>query len=185
MKITFLTIADVILFEPKTFEDDRGFFFESYNFNAFQKAVGKPINFVQDNHSKSFKNVIRGLHYQLEPKAQGKLVRVIAGEVFDVVVDIRKESPTYGKWVGEILSAENKKQLWIPEGLAHGFLTLSESAEFLYKTTDFYSKEHERSIRWDDPEIAIKWPGMDKGNFILSEKDKESALLSEIGKKLL
>ncbi|MDP1723444.1 MAG: dTDP-4-dehydrorhamnose 3,5-epimerase [Alphaproteobacteria bacterium] len=184
MKTTFLNIPDVILFEPKVFSDERGFFFESFNHHAFQNIVGKPINFVQDNHSRSLKNVIRGLHYQLAPKAQGKLVRVISGEVFDVVVDIRKDSPTYGKWVGEILSAENKKQLWIPEGFAHAFLTLSESAEFLYKTTDFYSKEHERSIRWDDPDIGIEWPNMDNNDFVLSEKDMESEMFRDVGKNI-
>lgn len=183
MKATFLDIPDVVLFEPKTFKDERGFFFESFNQQTFQEAIGKSIHFVQDNHSKSLKNVIRGLHYQLEPKAQGKLVRVISGEVFDVAVDIRKDSPTYGKWVGEILSAENKKQLWIPEGFAHAFLTLSESAEFLYKTTRFYSKEHERSIRWDDPDIGIKWPGM-RDDFILSEKDREAEMFRDIRKNI-
>ncbi len=140
------------------FGDDRGFFFESFNQEQFEKAAGKKINFVQDNHSKSVKGVLRGLHYQLTPKAQGKLVRVIQGEVFDVAVDIRRSSPTFGKWVGEILSADNKKQVWIPKGFAHGFVTLSDTAEFLYKTTDFYSPEHEESIVWNDATIAIKWP---------------------------
>jgi dTDP-4-dehydrorhamnose 3,5-epimerase len=158
MKVTPLAIPDVLLIEPQVFGDDRGFFFESFNQERFEKAVGKKINFVQDNHSKSVKAVLRGLHYQLPPKAQGKLVRVIQGEVFDAAVDVRRSSPTFGKWVGEILSADNKKQLWIPEGFAHGFVTLSNTAEFLYKTTDFYSPEHEESIVWNDATIAIKWP---------------------------
>jgi dTDP-4-dehydrorhamnose 3,5-epimerase len=158
MKVTPLNIPDVLLIEPEIFGDDRGFFFESFNQNKFEAAVGHKINFVQDNHSKSVKGVLRGLHYQLPPKAQGKLVRVIQGEVFDVALDLRQSSPTFGKWVGEILSSDNKKQLWIPEGFAHGFVTLSDSAEFLYKTTDFYSKGHERVIRWDDDAIDILWP---------------------------
>lgn len=181
MRVTLLAIPDVILFEPKVFEDQRGLFFESFNHEIFEKAVGYPVTFVQDNHSKSVKNVLRGLHYQESPRAQGKLVRVVSGEVFDVAVDIRRESPTYGKWVGEILSAENKRQLWIPEGFAHGFLTLSETAEFLYKTTDYYSKECERSIRWDDPEIGIEWPGYLDEKYMLSEKDTKAPLLLQIG----
>jgi dTDP-4-dehydrorhamnose 3,5-epimerase len=168
MKVTPLSIPDVLLIEPQFFGDDRGFFFESFNQNKFEEAMGKKINFVQDNHSKSSKGVLRGLHYQLPPKAQGKLVRVIQGEVFDVAVDIRKSSPTFGKWVGEILTADNKKQLWIPEGFAHGFLTLSDTAEFLYKTTDFYSKDHEQVIMWKDKTININWPN-DKP--FLSDKD--------------
>ncbi|MBK9786370.1 MAG: dTDP-4-dehydrorhamnose 3,5-epimerase [Betaproteobacteria bacterium] len=156
MKVTPTRIPDVLLIEPKVFGDDRGFFFESYNQKAFQEATGLNVSFVQDNHSKSAKNVLRGLHYQIE-QPQGKLVRVTQGEVFDAAVDIRKGSKTYGQWVGLILSAENKKQLWIPPGFAHGFLTLSETAEFLYKTTDYYSPEHERCIIWNDPDIGIKW----------------------------
>src|SRR5690606_17330843 len=136
---------------------DRGFFFESFNQRLFDEAVGSPVTFVQDNHSKSTRGVLRGLHYQIS-KPQGKLVRVIAGEVFDVAVDIRKNSPTFGHWAGEILSAENKKQLWVPAGFAHGFVTLTESAEFLYKTTDYWYPEHERCIAWNDPEIDIQWP---------------------------
>jgi dTDP-4-dehydrorhamnose 3,5-epimerase len=158
MIITPTAIPDVLIIEPKVFGDDRGFFFESFNQQVFNKAVGQEITFVQDNHSKSAKNVLRGLHYQLPPKAQGKLVRVVQGEVFDVAVDIRKGSETYGRWVGELLSAENKKQLWIPAGFAHGFLTRSETAEFLYKTTNYYSPEHERCIIWNDPELDIDWP---------------------------
>jgi dTDP-4-dehydrorhamnose 3,5-epimerase len=151
-----LAIPEVILFEPKVFGDDRGFFFESFNQRSFEDAVGKKVNFVQDNHSRSVKNVLRGLHYQIQ-QPQGKLVRVVKGEVFDVAVDIRKNSPTFGQWVGEVLSAENKKQLWVPEGFAHGFVTLSDTAEFLYKTTDYYAPSFERCIRWDDPAIGITW----------------------------
>lgn len=158
MKVTETAIADVKLIEPKVFADERGFFFESFNQARFEEIVGRPVGFVQDNHSKSTKGVLRGLHYQLPPKAQGKLVRVVAGKVFDVAVDIRKHSPSLGQWVGEILSAENKRQLWIPEGFAHGFITLSETAEFLYKTTNYYDPEYERCISWDDPTIAIEWP---------------------------
>ncbi|NWG29885.1 MAG: dTDP-4-dehydrorhamnose 3,5-epimerase [Rhodocyclaceae bacterium] len=169
MKATPTAIPDVLLLEPKVFGDARGFFFESYNRQAFKAATGLDPAFVQDNHSKSVKGVLRGLHYQLPPKAQGKLVRVVQGEVFDVAVDLRRSSSTFGRWVGEILSAENKKQLWIPPGFAHGFLTLSDTAEFLYKTTDYYSPEHERAIRWDDPALAIPWP-LD-GEPILAAKD--------------
>ncbi len=174
MKVIATKIPDVLLLEPLVFGDDRGFFYESYNQQAFQQATGLNVSFVQDNHSKSAKNVLRGLHYQLPPKAQGKLVRAIQGEVFDVAVDIRKGSPTYGQWVGEILSADNKKMLWIPPGFAHGFLTLSETAEFLYKTTDYYSPEHERCIVWHDPDIAIEWPI--QGFPQISPKDERGAL---------
>jgi dTDP-4-dehydrorhamnose 3,5-epimerase len=152
-----LAIPDVVLFEPRVFGDERGFFFESFNHRRFEEAIGREVEFVQDNHSKSVRNVLRGLHYQVR-QAQGKLVRVVEGSVFDVAVDLRKGSPTFGHWVGEVLSAENKKQLWVPEGFAHGFVVLSESAEFLYKTTDYYSPEHERCIAWDDPTLAIDWP---------------------------
>jgi dTDP-4-dehydrorhamnose 3,5-epimerase len=169
MKVTPLAIPDVLLIEPQVFADDRGFFFESFNQERFEKVVGYKINFVQDNHSKSVKGVMRGLHYQLPPKDQGKLVRVIQGEVYDVAVDVRHSSPTFGKWVGEVLSSDNKKQLWIPEGFAHGFLTLSDTAEFLYKTTDFYSKDHEQAIIWNDETIAIVWPMKDVS---LSSKDE-------------
>ncbi|EIN4620536.1 dTDP-4-dehydrorhamnose 3,5-epimerase, partial [Salmonella enterica] len=155
--------------EPKVFSDERGFFMESFNQKVFEEAVGRKIEFVQDNHSKSTKGVLRGLHYQVEPYAQGKLVRCIAGEVFDVAVDIRKDSETFGKWVGVNISSENKRQLWIPEGFAHGFLVLSDSADFLYKTSNYYSPIHERGIVWNDPTININWPiNIDK---ILSEKD--------------
>jgi dTDP-4-dehydrorhamnose 3,5-epimerase len=169
MKVTPLTIPDLLLIEPEVFGDDRGFFFESFNQNQFEKATGRKINFVQDNHSKSVKGVLRGLHYQLPPKAQGKLVRVIQGEVFDVAVDLRQSSPTFGKWAGQALSSEIKNQLWIPEGFAHGFVTLSDTAELLYKTTDFYSNEHERAISWSDPAISIEWPIKDVS---LSAKDQ-------------
>lgn len=158
MQATRLSIPDVILFTPKVFGDERGFFFESFNQQVFEELTGLKRSFVQDNHSKSQKGVLRGLHYQLSPKAQGKLVRVVQGEVFDVAVDIRKSSPTFGQWVGVILSAENKQQTWIPEGFAHGFLTVSESAEFIYKTTDYYAPEYERCIAWNDPAIGIHWP---------------------------
>ncbi len=157
MKFTPLAIPDVIVFEPNVFGDDRGFFFESFNQRIFEDAVGKRVQFVQDNHSKSTRNVLRGLHYQIQ-QPQGKLVRVVQGEVFDVAVDIRKSSPTFGKWVGVVLSADNKKQLWVPAGFAHGFVTLSDTAEFLYKTTDYWAPAFERCIRWDDSEISISWP---------------------------
>ncbi|MBV2193781.1 MAG: dTDP-4-dehydrorhamnose 3,5-epimerase [Azonexus sp.] len=176
MKATPTRIPDVLLIEPKVFGDDRGFFFESFNRRAFHEATGLNVDFVQDNHSKSARNVLRGLHYQLA-QPQGKLVRVTQGEVFDVAVDIRKGSSTYGQWVGEILSAENKKQLWIPAGLAHGFVVLSETAEFLYKTTDYYAPQHERCIAWNDPDLAIAWPI--EGQPLLSAKDAAGAAFRE------
>ena len=157
MNVTATELPEVLLVEPDVFGDDRGFFFESFNQKKFEQATGLSPTFVQDNHSKSTKGVLRGLHYQLPPKAQGKLVRVIQGEVFDVAVDIRKNSPTFGQWVGEYLTADNKKQLWVPVGFAHGFITLSEMAEVLYKTSDYYDPELERCIRWDDPDIGINW----------------------------
>ena len=157
MNITPTAIPDVLLIAPKMFGDERGFFFESFNHAKFEAAIGRQVKFVQDNHSKSAKNVLRGLHYQIQ-QTQGKLVRVVQGEVFDVTVDIRKSSPTFGRWVGEVLSADNNKQLWVPEGFAHGFLVLSDAAEFLYKTTDYYAPEFECSIIWNDSDIAIKWP---------------------------
>ena len=158
MAFTRQAIPDVILFEPRVFGDERGFFFESFNEREFVDAVGHSVDFVQDNHSRSRRGVLRGLHYQLPPHAQGKLVRVTSGEVFDVAVDIRKGSPTFGQWVGEILSESNKRQLWIPPGFAHGFVTLSDSADFLYKTSDFYTPTAERCIMWNDPQIGIDWP---------------------------
>ena len=156
MKGTRTAIPEVVLMEPKVFGDARGFFFESFNQKAFEAATGLAPAFVQDNHSRSAKGVLRGLHYQIR-QPQGKLVRVVEGEVFDVAVDMRRSSPTFGKWVGEILSADNKRQLWVPPGFAHGFLVLSESAEFLYKTTDYYAPEHERCLIWNDPAIGIDW----------------------------
>jgi dTDP-4-dehydrorhamnose 3,5-epimerase len=158
MKITPLNIPDILIIEPKLFEDDRGVFFESFNLKAFRDATKLNIEFVQENHSISYKNVLRGLHYQLPPFAQGKLVRVIQGEVFDVVVDMRRFSLTFGQHVSQILSAENKKQMWIPEGFAHGFLTLSQTSEFLYKTTATYSAKHEEYIIWNDDFLKIPWP---------------------------
>lgn len=158
MKVLKTKIPGLLVIEPTVFGDERGFFFESFNEKAFAEATGLAPNFVQDNHSKSVKGVLRGLHYQLPPRAQGKLVRVVQGEVFDIAVDIRKDSLTYGQWVGEVLSAENKKQLWIPPDFAHGFLTLSDTAEFLYKTTDTWSPEHERAILWNDTKLNIDWP---------------------------
>lgn len=157
MKATPLAIPDVILLEPKVFGDERGFFFESFNQAKFEKAIDRHVTFVQDNHSRSSRNVLRGLHYQIQ-QPQGKLVRVTQGEVFDVAVDLRESSQTFGQWVGEILSAGNKRQLWIPEGFAHGFVVLSDTAEFLYKTTDYYAPAHERCIIWNDPTIGITWP---------------------------
>lgn len=171
MKITPTTLPDVLLIEPTVFEDERGFFFESFNQKEFETAVGRKIEFVQDNHSFSKKGVLRGLHYQATPMAQGKLVRVVEGRVFDVAVDIRPESKTFKQWVGFELSANNKKQLWIPEGFAHGFLVLSDTAEFLYKTTNYWSKQHERTIAFNDPSLNIDW-GCERDKLILSKKDK-------------
>jgi dTDP-4-dehydrorhamnose 3,5-epimerase len=179
LKITRSRISDIFIIEPQVFGDDRGFFMESFNQKKFEDNIGRKISFVQDNHSRSAKNVLRGLHYQIS-QPQGKLVRVTQGEVFDVAVDLRQNSPTFGKWVGEILSAENKKQLWIPEGFAHGFVVLSDSAEFLYKTTDYYAPEFERSLLWNDPQIGIQWP---EGIVpILSNKDKEALSFDKVDK---
>ncbi|KAA3626778.1 MAG: dTDP-4-dehydrorhamnose 3,5-epimerase [Proteobacteria bacterium] len=172
MKVTETAIPDVKILEPKVFSDERGFFYESFNRKAFEEATGLSPLFVQDNHSRSAKGVLRGLHYQLPPKAQGKLVRVVRGEVFDVAVDIRQGSPTFGLWIGVTLSAENRNQLWIPEGFAHGFLALSDSAEFLYKTTDYYAPDFERCILWNDPDINITWPI--KSKIRLSDKDQNA-----------
>lgn len=171
MQITQLRIPDVLRIEPRVFGDDRGFFYESFHQAHFEEAVGRRVDFVQDNHSKSTRNVLRGLHYQMQ-QTQGKLVRVVAGSVFDVAVDLRRSSPTFGQWVGEMLSAENKVQLWVPEGFAHGFLVLSESAEFLYKTTDYYAPAHERAIAWNDPTLAIDWPL--QATPIISAKDSKA-----------
>jgi len=170
MHIIPTEIPDVLIVEPRVFGDDRGFFFESFNQRVWEEQTGLKTAFVQDNHSRSGKNVLRGLHYQIQ-HPQGKLVRVCQGEVYDVAVDIRKSSPTFGKWVGVVLSAENKRQLWVPEGFAHGFVVLSEVAEFLYKTTDYWAMEYERSIVWDDSDLAIEWPF--QGEPVLAKKDAE------------
>jgi len=177
MKATPLAIPDVVLLEPKIYDDARGHFYESYNARTFAGAVGHEVSFAQDNHSRSRRGVIRGLHYQLDPAPQGKLVRVVAGEIFDVAVDVRKSSPTYGKWVSEILSAQNKRQLWIPVGFAHGFMALSDGTEVLYKATDFYHKAAEQAIIWDDPDLAITWPA--SVTPILSDKDAIAPRLGE------
>lgn len=178
MKVTDTKIPDVKIINPMVFGDERGFFFESFNHKKFEEMIGRTVTFLQDNHSKSSKGVLRGLHYQLPPHAQGKLVRVVQGEVFDVAVDIRTSSPTFGQWVAEILSAENKKQLWIPEGFAHGFLTLSETADFLYKTTAYYAKEYERSIVWSDDSLNITWPQRVKVS--VSDKDAAAVIFQDI-----
>jgi dTDP-4-dehydrorhamnose 3,5-epimerase len=178
MKVTPTAIADVLLIEPRVFGDARGFFYESFNQQAFDAATGTQFSFVQDNHSRSSRGVLRGLHYQLAPKAQGKLVRVVRGAVFDVAVDIRRSSPTFGRWVGVELSEDNQRQLWIPPGFAHGFLTLSESADFLYKTTDYYSPAHERCIVWDDPAIGVQWPEIGLAPQ-LSPKDQQGMALMQ------
>lgn len=178
MKATRLAIPDVVLIEPKVFGDARGFFFESFNQRAFNEATGTNHQFVQDNHSRSSRGVLRGLHYQIQ-QPQGKLVRVAQGAVFDVAVDIRRSSPTFGQWVGVELSAENHRQLWVPPGFAHGFLVLSESAEFLYKTTDYYAPQHERSIAWNDASLGIDWPDAG-GPPSLSAKDAVAPMLASV-----
>lgn len=177
MQATRLSIPDVVLLEPKVFGDARGFFFESFNQKAFNAATGTDHQFVQDNHSRSTKGVLRGLHYQSQ-QPQGKLVRVVQGAVFDVAVDIRRSSPTFGQWLGVELSADNHRQLWVPPGLAHGFLVLSDTADFLYKTTDYYAPEHERCIAWNDPALAIVWPDMGMAP-CLSGKDQRGLGLAE------
>jgi len=177
VKITAAAIPDVLLIEPQVFGDARGFFFESFNAREFERQTGLNVSFVQDNHSRSAKNVLRGLHYQVN-QPQGKLVRVVAGEILDVAVDIRERSPTFGKWVAKPLSAENRKQMWIPAGFAHGFLVLSEYAEVLYKTTGYYAPEHERCIKWDDPHIAIVWP-IGKEKPIISSRDAQGVALRD------
>jgi dTDP-4-dehydrorhamnose 3,5-epimerase len=176
MKITRSEIPDVLILEPKVFGDERGFFYESYNERDFAGGTGINARFVQDNHSRSARNVLRGLHYQIR-RPQAKLVRVVAGEVFDVAADLRKSSPAFGKWLGIVLSAENKRMLWIPEGFAHGFLVLSGSAELLYKTTAYYAPEHERCVMWSDPDLGIKWP-LD-GEPIIAAKDRAGLPLRE------
>lgn len=175
MQVIQTAIPDVLILEPEVFGDDRGFFFESFNQQTFEKLTGVKAHFVQDNHSKSAANVLRGLHYQIQ-QPQGKLVRVTKGEVFDVAVDLRRQSGTFGQWVSAILSAENKRQMWVPPGFAHGFLVLKEGTEFLYKTTDYYAPQFERCVRWDDPEIGIDWPLLAAP--ILSAKDKSGLDLS-------
>ena len=177
MQAVRLAIPDVVLIEPKVFGDARGFFYESFNQKAFNQATGLDIDFVQDNHSRSAKGVLRGLHYQVPPHAQGKLVRVVRGAVFDVAVDIRRASPTFGQWVGEELSESNNRQLWIPPGFAHGFLVLSETADFLYKTTDYYATAAERCIAWNDPSIGVEWPQSGTAPK-LSDKDQTGAALN-------
>lgn len=181
MKYTKLAIPDVILLEPSVFGDARGYFFESFNSRSFFEGVGAAVEFVQDNESYSSRGVFRGIHYQIE-HAQGKLVRVVEGEVFDIAVDLRRGSPTFGKWVGELLSADNKRQLWVPQGFGHGFMVLSSTAKFLYKVTDYRYAEHERCIRWDDPNIGIVWPQADAAGslvekVLVSEKDGAAPLL--------
>lgn len=175
MQIIKTAIPDVLIIEPKVFGDSRGFFYESFNQKAFAEATGLDLQFVQDNHSRSAKNVLRGLHYQIQ-HPQGKIVRVVQGAVFDVAVDLRKGSATFGQWVGAELSAGNAKQMWVPAGFAHGFLVLSEFADFLYKTTDYYYPQYERCVAWNDPEIGIQWPL--SGAPILSEKDRSASLLA-------
>ena len=174
MKVTQTAIPDVVMFEPDVFGDERGFFLESWNARGFRKAIGLDVRFVQDNHSRSRRGVLRGLHYQIK-QPQGKLVRVVRGRVFDVAVDLRKSSPTFGRWVGSDLAEDNYRQLWIPSGFAHGFLVLSDSADFLYKSTDYYAPEHERCILWNDPAIGVEWPIDHEPT--LSAKDRAGQLL--------
>lgn len=176
MKATPLAIPEVLLLEPNVFTDDRGFFFESFNHTVFERLVQRPVNFVQDNHSSSLRHVLRGLHYQVH-QPQGKLVRVVAGDVFDVAVDLRRSSPTFGHWVGARLSAHNKQQMWIPEGFAHGFVVLSDHAEFLYKTTDYYAPQFERCLAWNDPAVGIQWP---VERPLLSDKDQSGKALQDL-----
>ena len=178
MNVTRMAIPEVLLIEPKVFGDTRGFFYESFNQKAFNEATGLDLPFVQDNHSRSAKGVLRGLHYQLPPHAQGKLVRVVRGAVFDVAVDLRKSSPPFGQWVGMELSEENHRQFWVPPGFAHGFVVLSESADFLYKTTDYYAPSHERCIAWNDPAIAVQWPDIGMAP-LLSAKDQQGKSLTD------
>lgn len=176
MNVITTSLPDVLLIEPQVFGDERGFFLESYNQEVWQKRTGLVRTFVQDNHSRSSKGVLRGIHYQIV-KPQGKLVRVVSGEVFDVAVDLRKSSRTFGRWVGEVLSAENKRQLWVPEGFGHAFVVLSEYADFLYKTTEYYAPEHERCIAWNDPQLGIAWPSQVKPK--LSGKDAAGVLFAQ------
>jgi dTDP-4-dehydrorhamnose 3,5-epimerase len=177
LKVVRTDLPDVLLLEPKVFEDARGFFFESYNERSFRDTTGLDVRFVQDNHSRSARGVLRGLHYQVR-QPQGKLLRVVAGEIFDVAVDLRKSSPTFGKWAGFNLSAATKQMAWVPGGFAHGFLVLSEHAEVLYKTTDYYAPEHERTLRWNDPQVGVRWPAS-AGEPVLNERDRKAALLAQ------
>jgi len=179
MQVETTAIEGVLILQPKVFGDARGFFFESFNQRVFDAAVGRPVDFVQDNHSRSARGVLRGLHFQKGPRAQGKLVRVTSGAVFDVAVDIRRDSPTFGRWVGTELSADNHRQLWVPPGLAHGFLVLTETADFLYKTTEFYSPADEGAVRWDDPDVGIAWPDLGEAPK-LSAKDAVAPSLREV-----
>jgi len=178
MKVSATSLPDLLIIEPRVFGDARGFFTESLSEKVFDEAVGQPVRFVQDNHSRSARGVLRGLHYQLPPHAQGKLVRCVSGAVFDVAVDLRRSSPHFGRWAGVELSADNHRQLWIPPGFAHGFLVLSESADFLYKTTDTYAPQAEGSVRWDDPAIGIEWPDLGLAP-LLAEKDLKAPLLKD------
>lgn len=178
MKITPASLPEVLIVEPRVFGDARGFFTESWNEQAFNEAVGYDVRFVQDNHSRSVRGVLRGLHFQLPPNAQGKLVRVVNGAVFDVAVDMRKSSPNFGRWAGVELTSENHRQLWIPEGFAHGFLVLSETADFLYKTTNYYAPHAEGAVRWDDPSIGIQWPDLEAA-VLLAEKDAKAPSLDK------
>lgn len=178
MKVVSTSIPDVLIIEPKVFGDSRGFFFESFNMKAFAQATGLDVNFVQDNHSRSVKGALRGLHYQIR-QPQGKLVRVVRGAVFDVAVDIRKSSPSFGQWVGVELTEDNYRQVWVPPGFAHGFYALSDSADFLYKTTDYYVPDFERSLAWNDPKLAIAWPIDNEEQPIISAKDKQGASLAD------
>ncbi len=178
MKVTTTAIEGLLILEPRVFGDARGFFLESYSQKVFDAALGYEVRFVQDNHSRSAKGVLRGLHYQLPPYAQGKLVRVTQGSVFDVAVDLRRNSPSFGRWVGLELSGQNHRQMWLPPGMAHGFLVTSDSADFLYKTTAYYTPEAERSVRWDDPAVGIEWPALD-GLPVLSTKDAAAPPLAD------
>ena len=178
MKVTPTAIDGLLILEPKVFGDERGFFLESYNQQVFDDALGREVHFVQDNHSRSARGVLRGLHYQLPPHAQGKLVRVTQGSVFDVAVDMRRGSPTFGRWVGVELTGQNHRQLWLPPGMAHGFLVTSDSADFLYKTTAYYAPQAERCVRWDDPAIGIDWPALGAAP-LLSAKDAAAPALAE------
>jgi dTDP-4-dehydrorhamnose 3,5-epimerase len=178
MQVTTTALAGVLVFEPKVFGDERGFFFESFNQRAFDAAVGGHVAFVQDNHSRSARGVLRGLHYQLDPHAQGKLVRVVQGSAFDVAVDVRRASPTFGRWIGVTLDARSQRQLWIPPGFAHGFVALEDDTHFLYKTTDYYAKDCERSIVWNDPAIGIVWPDLGMAP-LLAAKDAAAPALAQ------